>query len=105
MIISFLKNLDRFVIQMVTWLIWLVMMVLWGRKMTSSLLVLKVFPVKEYEGIDAEFQGIEVEVDWLAMENPGWDLLSFYGDLIRGKNKSEGGNLAKNTRYKVGSRF
>ena len=63
-------------------------------------------PVKEYEGIDAEFQGIEVEVDWLAMENPGWDLLlSAYGDLIRGKNKSEGGNLARIPATRLGVGF
>ena len=53
-------------------------------------------PVKEYESIKAEYQGIEVEIDWLAMENPGWDLLlSFYGDTIQGKNKTEGGNLSR----------
>ena len=63
-------------------------------------------PVKEYEGIDAEFQGIEVEVDWLAMENPGWDLLlSAYGDLIRGKNKTEGGNLARIPATRLGVGF
>ena len=63
-------------------------------------------PVKEFEGIDAEFQGIEIEVDWLAMENPGWDLLlSAYGDVIRGKNKSEGGNLARIPASRVGLAF
>jgi len=63
-------------------------------------------PVKEYEGIDAEFQGIEVEIDWLAMENPGWNLLlSAYGDLIRGKNKSEGGNLARIPATRLGVGF
>jgi len=63
-------------------------------------------PVKEYEGIDAEFQGIELEVDWLALENPGWDLLmSAYGDVIRGKNKSEGGNLARIPAARIGFGF
>ena len=63
-------------------------------------------PVKEYEGIDAQFQGIEVEIDWLAMENPGWDLLlSAYGDVIRGKNKSEGGNLARIPAARLGAGF
>ena len=63
-------------------------------------------PVKEYEGIDAEFQGIEVEIDWLAMENPGWDLLlSAYGDVIRGKNKSEGGNLSRIPAARLGLGF
>ena len=26
---------------------------------------------KAYEAVDAEFQGVEVEIDWLAMENLG----------------------------------
>ena len=63
-------------------------------------------PEKEYEAIDAEFQGIEVEVDWLAMENPGWDLLlSAYGDIIRGKNKTEGGHLARIPAARLGLGF
>ena len=63
-------------------------------------------PEKEYEAIDAEFQGIEVEVDWLAMENPGWDLLlSAYGDVIRGKNKTEGGHLARIPAARLGLGF
>jgi iron complex outermembrane receptor protein len=63
-------------------------------------------PEKEYEAIDAEFQGIEVEVDWLAMENPGWDLLlSAYGDVIRGKNKTEGGHLARIPAARLGAGF
>ena len=63
-------------------------------------------PEKVYEAIEAEFQGIEVEVDWLAMENPGWDLLlSAYGDLIRGKNTTEGGNLARIPATRLGLGF
>ena len=63
-------------------------------------------PVKEYEGIDAEFQGIEVEIDWLAMENPGWNLmLSAYGDMLRGKNKTEGGNLSRIPASRIGLGF
>ena len=63
-------------------------------------------PEKEYEAIDAEFQGIEVEVDWLAMENPGWDLLlSAYGDVIRGKNKTEGGHIARIPAARLGLGF
>jgi iron complex outermembrane receptor protein len=63
-------------------------------------------PEKEYEAIDAEFQGIEVEFDWLAMENPGWDLLlSAYGDVIRGKNKTEGGHLARIPAARLGLGF
>ena len=61
---------------------------------------------KVYEAVDAEFQGIEVEVDWLAMENPGWDLLlSFYGDTLRGKNKTEGGNLPRIPASRLGIGF
>ena len=63
-------------------------------------------PEKAYEAIDAEFQGIEVEIDWLAMENQGWDLLlSFYGDTLRGKNKTEGGNLPRIPASRLGIGF
>jgi iron complex outermembrane receptor protein len=61
---------------------------------------------KKYESADAEFQGFEVEVDWLAMENPGWDLLlSAYGDMVRGKNKTEGGNLPRIPAARIGFGF
>ena len=63
-------------------------------------------PVKDYIAVDAEFQGLEVEIDWLAMENPGWDLLlSFYGDTIEGKNKSEGGSLPRIPASRLGFGF
>ena len=63
-------------------------------------------PVHEYQSIKAEYQGIEVEIDWLAMENPGWDLLlSAYGDLLRGKNKTEGGNLSRIPATRLGLGF
>ena len=63
-------------------------------------------PVKEYEAVDAEFQGIEVEIDWLASETSGYDLmLSAYGDMIRGKNKSEGANLPRIPATRVGLGF
>ena len=63
-------------------------------------------PEKEYEAVDAEFQGLEVEIDWLAMENPGWDLLlSFYGDTIKGKNKSESTNLPRIPASRLGFGF
>ena len=61
---------------------------------------------KAYEAVDAEFQGIELEIDWLAMENAGWDLLlSFYGDTIQGKNKTEGGNLPRIPASRLGLGF
>ena len=61
---------------------------------------------KAYEAVDAEFQGLEVEIDWLAMENQGWDLLlSFYGDTITGKNKTEGGNLPRIPASRLGFGF
>ncbi len=61
---------------------------------------------KAYESVEAEFQGFEVEIDWLAMENPGWDLLlSFYGDTLRGKNKTEGGNLPRIPASRLGIGF
>ena len=63
-------------------------------------------PVHEYESIKAEYQGLEVEIDWLALENPGWDLLlSAYGDLLRGKNKTEGGNLSRIPATRLGLGF
>ena len=61
---------------------------------------------KAYGAVDAEFQGIELEIDWLAMENAGWDLLlSFYGDTLRGKNKTEGGNLPRIPASRLGLGF
>ena len=61
---------------------------------------------KAYEAVDAEFQGIELEIDWLAMENTGWDLLlSFYGDTIQGKNKTEGGDLPRIPASRLGLGF
>jgi iron complex outermembrane receptor protein len=63
-------------------------------------------PVKNYEAVKAEFQGIEVEIDWLAMESPGWNLmLSAYGDMIRGKNKTESTNLARIPAARLGIGF
>jgi hypothetical protein len=49
---------------------------------------------------------LEIEIDWLAMENPGWDLLlSAYGDMVRGKNKSEGGYLPRIPAARLGIGF
>ena len=39
-------------------------------------------PEKRYEAAKAKFYGMEIEVDWLALENEGWSLLlSAYGTL------------------------
>jgi iron complex outermembrane receptor protein len=63
-------------------------------------------PERKYEAVKAEFQGLEIEIDWLAMDNPGWDLLlSAYGDMVRGKNKSEGGYLPRIPAASVGIGF
>ena len=63
-------------------------------------------PVKNYEAVKAEFQGIEVEIDWLAMESPGWNLmLSAYGDMVRGENKTESTNLARIPAARLGIGF
>ncbi|MDC0547621.1 TonB-dependent receptor [Opitutales bacterium] len=63
-------------------------------------------PVKNYEAVKAEFQGIEVEIDWLAMESPGRNImLSAYGDMIRGKNKTESTNLARIPAARLGIGF
>jgi len=61
---------------------------------------------KAYKSADAEFQGVEFEIDWLAMQNQGWDLLlSAYGDTVRGKNKTEGGNLPRIPAARIGFGF
>ena len=40
------------------------------------------------------------------MENQGWDLLlSAYGDAVRGKNKTEGGNLPRIPAARIGFGF
>ncbi len=63
-------------------------------------------PVKNYEAVKAEFQGIEVEIDWLAMESPSWNLmLSAYGDMVRGKNKTESTNLERIPAARLGIGF
>ena len=60
----------------------------------------------QYEAVDAEFQGLEAEIDWIAIENPGWSLLfSAYGDLLRGKNKSENTHLPRIAPARLGVGF
>ena len=49
---------------------------------------------------------MEVEVDWLAIENPGWSLLlSAYGDTLRATNESEGTNLPRIAPARLGVGF
>ena len=63
-------------------------------------------PERAYESIKAKFYGLELEVDWLALENPGWSLLlSAYGDTLRGKNESENGNLPRIAPARLGVGF
>ena len=63
-------------------------------------------PEMQYTAVDAEFQGVEAEIDWLAMENPGWSLLlSAYGDMLRGKNKTESTNLPRVAPARLGLGF
>ena len=60
----------------------------------------------KYLAVDAEFQGLEAEIDWLALENPGWSLLlSAYGDMLRGKNESEGTHLPRIAPARLGLGF
>ena len=60
----------------------------------------------QYTGVDADFRGLEAEIDWLAMENDGWSLLlSAYGDLLRAKNKSEGTPLPRIPPARLGMGF
>ncbi len=58
---------------------------------------------REYTGVKAEFQGLEAEVNWLALENQGWSLLlSAYGDMVRGENKSESTHLPRIPASRIG---
>ena len=63
-------------------------------------------PEKIYEAAKAKFYGLEIEVDWLAIENPGWSmLLSAYGDALRATNESEGTNLPRIAPARLGLGF
>ena len=63
-------------------------------------------PEKKYESAKAKFYGLEIEVDWLALENEGWSLLlSAYGDTLRGTNESEGTNLPRIAPARIGVGF
>ncbi len=63
-------------------------------------------PEKVYEAAKAKFYGVEIEVDWLALENPGWSLLlSAYGDTLRATNESEGTNLPRIAPARIGLGF
>ena len=63
-------------------------------------------PEKVYEAAKAKFYGLEMEVDWLAFETPGWSmLLSAYGDMIRATNESEGTNLPRIAPARLGVGF
>jgi iron complex outermembrane receptor protein len=63
-------------------------------------------PEKKYEAAKAKFYGLEIEVDWLALENEGWSLLlSAYGDTLRGTNVSEGTNLPRIAPARIGLGF
>jgi len=63
-------------------------------------------PEKVYEAAKAKFYGLEMEVDWLAIENPGWSLLlSAYGDMLRATNESEGTNLPRIAPARLGVGF
>lgn len=63
-------------------------------------------PERKYESAKADFYGLEMEINWLAVENPGWSLLlSAYGDTLRGKNETEGNNLPRISPARVGFGF
>tara|TARA_B100001057_G_scaffold365823_1_gene368990 strand:- start:1752 stop:3836 length:2085 start_codon:yes stop_codon:yes gene_type:complete len=63
-------------------------------------------PEKVYEAAKAKFYGLEMEVDWLALETPGWSmLLSAYGDMLRATNESEGTNLPRIAPARLGVGF
>ena len=63
-------------------------------------------PERKYEAAKAEFRGLEAEIDWLALENPGWSLLlSAQGDLVRARNETEGTNLPRIPPARLGAGF
>ena len=63
-------------------------------------------PEKVYEAAKAKFYGVEIEVDWLALENPGWSLLlSAYGDTLRATNESEGNKPSRIAPARIGLGF
>ena len=63
-------------------------------------------PVKRFKDATAEFRGLEAELDWLAMENPGWSLiLSGFGDLVRAKNETEKTHLPRIPPARLGVGF
>jgi len=63
-------------------------------------------PERVYESAKAKFYGLEIEIDWLVLENPGWSLLlSAYGDTVRAKNETEGSNLPRISPARLGFGF
>jgi len=63
-------------------------------------------PERQYESAKAKFYGLEMEIDWLALENPDWSLLvSANGDLVRAKNETEGSNLPRIAPARLGVGF
>ena len=66
----------------------------------------EVLPERKYEAAKAKFYGLELEIDWLALENPGWSLLvSAYGDTLTGKNETHGNNLPRTAPSRLGLGF
>jgi len=63
-------------------------------------------PERKYESAKAKFYGLEMELDWLALENPGWSLLvSAFGDTVRAQNKTEGTHLPRIAPARLGVGF
>lgn len=60
----------------------------------------------KYTAADADFRGLEAEIDWMMTENAGQALhISVYGDLLRGKNESDNSNLPRIPPARVGISF
>ena len=59
-----------------------------------------------YTAADADFRGLEAEIDWKMMGNPGHAVhVSVYGDLLRGRNETKDSNLPRIPPARVGLGF
>ncbi len=59
-----------------------------------------------YTAADADFRGLEAEIDWRMMGNPGHAVhVSVYGDLLRGRNETSDSHLPRIPPARVGLGF
>ena len=66
----------------------------------------KLVPHMVYTAADADFRGLEAEIDWRMMGNPGHAVhVSVYGDLLRGRNETRDSHLPRIPPARVGLGF